>query len=215
MKSVKDIDMAALNKDLQQVVEPKKRRGWFRRNWRWFVPALLLTIVVVGGGALYWFFFVRVYNLKVCQDAMQTIAADKGMRETLGELIQPVRRPASIFSKAGWQEIMPNARVEKDEIDVIWTIEGPKKQARAHLLAKRRQGRWDTVMLEVTPAGGKRVSIQQVGDENDAPPPFQGANPEPPKPAGKKPETKASDINIDLPVPPSDAPAGDAPPATK
>jgi len=176
----------------------QKPRGWFRRNWRRFV-LLLLAIVVVGGGALYWNFFLRVYNLEVCQKAMQTIAADKGMQETLGQPIKNVFWPS--------QETVPNARIEEDEIDVIWNIEGPKKQARAHLLAKRRQGRWDTVILEVTPAGGKRVSIHEADNGEDAPPPWQGANPEPPKPQGKKPETKGSDINIDLPIPPADAPA--------
>ena len=188
----------AIDKNVQKQAQ-QKRRGWFRRNWRWFVPALLLTIVVVGGGALYWAFFVRVYNLNVCQSAMRTIAADKGVQETLGQPIKNVFWPS--------RETMPNARIEENEIDVIWNIEGPKKQAKAHLLAKRRQGRWDTVILEVTPAGGKRVSIHEPDTGEDAPPLFQGANPEPPKPDVKKPETKGSDINIDLPIPPGDAPA--------
>jgi hypothetical protein len=180
--------------------QPKqKQRGWFRRNWRRFV-LLLLVIIVVGGGAAYWALFLRVYNLDVCRRAMQTIAADKGMQETLGLPIKNVLWPS--------QETVPNARIEKDEIDVIWTIEGPKKQARAHLLAKRRQGRWDTVMLEVTPDGGKRVSVHEADNGEDAPPPFQGANPEPPKTGVKKPESKSPDINIDLPVPPGDAPSG-------
>ena len=119
-----------------------------------------------------------------------------------------MKRPPSLSNKAGWQEIIPNARIEESEIDVIWNIEGPKGQAKAHLLAKRRQGEWQTVMLEVTPAGGKKVSLQEAGNAEGEAPVFQGANPEPPKPQGKKPETKAPDINIDLPIPPGDAPAG-------
>ena len=207
MTKVKDIDMAALHKDLQQIVEPPKPRGWFRRNWRWFVPALLLTIVVGGGGGLYWFFFVRVYNLDVCKSAMQTIAADKGMQETLGEPIQPIRRPPSIFSKAGWQEIMPNARVEESEIDVRWNIAGPKGQAAAKLLAKKRSGEWQTVLLKVTLASGKEVSLQEVGNPANEAPPYvpPEANPNSPKTGVKKPETKSHDINIDVP---GDAPAG-------
>ena len=198
MKKVQDIDMAALHKDLQTIVEPRKRRGWFRRNWRWFVPALLLTIVVGGGGALYWTFFLRVYNLDVCRQAMQTINADKGLQAALGQPIRTVNWPS--------RETVPNARIEESEIDVIWNIEGPKGQAKAHLLAKHRQGMWQTVMLEVTPSGGKRVSVQEAGNPEGDAPPFQGANPEPPKTQGKKPDAKAPEIN--LPVPPDDAPAG-------
>jgi len=190
-------DAEKTEKNASTPAEPKPR-GWFRRNWR-RILLLLLVVVVVGAAALYWNFFLRVYNIEVCQSAMKSIAADKAMQETLGQPIKNVLVPS--------QETIPNARVEKDEIDVIWNIEGPKKKATAHLLAKRRQGRWDTVMLEVTPAGGKRVSVHEADDDKDAPPPFQGANPEPPKTDGKKPETNSPDINIDLPIPPGDAPA--------
>ncbi len=192
--SADDADKAGQNEQKQV---SQKQRGWFRRNWRRLV-LLLLVIVVAGGGALYWKFFLRVYNLDVCRDAMKAIAADKGMQESLGQPIKNAYWPS--------QETMPNARIEKDEIDVIWNIEGPKKRATAHLLAKRRQGQWDTVILEVTPAGGKRVSIHEADNGKNAPPLWQGGNPEPPQTGVKKSETKGPDIN--MPIPPGDAPTG-------
>ena len=208
MKQVKDIDMTALHKDLQAIVEPPKRRGWFRRNWRWFVPVLLLTIIVGGAGALYWNFFIRVYNLEVFQAAMRTIGADKDMQKTLGQPIEPVRRPPSLFSKAGWQEIVPTARIEENEIDITkWQIEGPKGQAKAHLLAKKRGGEWQIVMLEVTPVGGKKVSLHEAGGGEDEAPVFHGGAPTSPPAQGKKQDAKSPDINIDLPGLPPDAPA--------
>jgi hypothetical protein len=172
-----------------------------RCSWRRLL-LLLLVIVVVGGGALYWNFYLRVYNLKVCQDALKTIAGNKGMQETLGVPIKNVYWPS--------QETSPSARVEESEIDVIWTIEGPKKQARAHVNARRRQGRWDTVMLEVTPAGEKKVSIHEP-DSGDGDGPPVWPNPattktDAKKPEVKKPDTKGPDIN--MPIPPGDAPAG-------
>jgi hypothetical protein len=180
----------------------EKPRGWFRRNFRRIV-LLLLTIVVVGAGAVYWSLYLRVYNLKVCQDAMKTIAADKGMQESLGQPIKNVLRPS--------QESMPSARVEAEEIDVHWSIVGSKGQAaRAHLVARQRQGRWDIITLKVKPAGSKdEISIQQAGDaENDAPPsPFGNANSQPPKTEVKKPDTKGPDINIDVSDPTGEAPA--------
>ena len=73
-------------------------------------------------------------------------------------------------------------RVENDEIDVRWSIVGSKEQmARAHLNARRRQGRWDILVLEVVTAGGKRVSIHQAENGEDLPPLFQAPKPEPPK----------------------------------
>jgi Cytochrome oxidase complex assembly protein 1 len=191
-------DDAAKTERTEPKPAPPKRRGWFRRNWRWFVPMLLLAIIVAGGGALYWNFFLRVYNLQVCREAMKAIEADKGVQETLGQPITNAYWPS--------QETIPNARIEKDEIDVIWNIEGPKKRATAHLLAKRRQGQWDTVMLEVTPAGGKRVSIHEADNGENAPPLWQGGNPKPPKTGVKKPETKGPDININIPGLPGGGP---------
>ena len=171
----------------------------FRRFLVW-----LLVIVIVGGGAAYWYCYLRVYNLQVCQDAMKTIKADKGMQETLGLPMKNAYVPS--------QETMPSARVEENEVDAIWTIEGPKNHARAHVNARRRQGRWDIVTLEVTPAGGKKVSVHEPeSDEGGAPAwpnpgtaqaPATGPNAK--KPEAKGPETPGPDIN--MAIPPGDGP---------
>jgi hypothetical protein len=191
--SMDDVSKTDSEQDSKQA--PQKQCGCSCRKLRRFL-LLLLVIVVVGGGALYWNFFLRVYNLNVCQEALRTIAADKGMQEALGQPIKNVYWPS--------QETAPNARVEESEIDVRWTIEGPKKQARAHLLAKKRQGTWDVVVIEVTPTGGKKVSIHEANNGEGDAPVFQGAKPEPPKTDGKIPDTKGPDIN--MPIPPGDAP---------
>ena len=85
-------DSEKTEKNASTQAEPKPR-GWFRRNWR-RILLLLLLIVVVGAAALYWNFFLRVYNLDVCQSAMRTIAADKGVQETLGQPIKNVLVPS-------------------------------------------------------------------------------------------------------------------------
>lgn len=200
MKKVKDLDLAALQKDLQEFVEQHGRRGWFRRNWLWFVPAILLTIVVGGGGAIYWAFYTRVYNLDVCQSAMVTIESDPRLQKALGDSIQPVKWPS--------REVAPNARVDENEIDVIWHVEGSKSRAKAHLQSKLRQGKWETIELKVTLANGKSLSLRDVGSSANEAAPFVYPGPAPatpPKSETKTPETKAPDINL---IPPSDVPPG-------
>jgi hypothetical protein len=196
---MEEIDLAALDRDLQKLAKTPQQHGWFRRNWKWFVPLDLLIAVVVVAAVLYWALFIRVYNLEVCQAAMEAIEIDPAVREALGEPIQLVKWPS--------QEAMPNARIEDSEIDVIWHIEGPKGRAKAHVNSRKRQGAWDRVVLEVTLPGGKKMPIQTPDDtENVAKPWVPGVNPGTPKPETKSPETKDSDLNIDLPVPPADAP---------
>jgi hypothetical protein len=197
---IEEIDLAALQKDLQELT---KRRGWFRRNWRWFVPILLLTIIVTGAGAGYWAFYTRVYNLEVCQLAMDSIEADAAMIESLGQPIQTVKWPS--------RAVAPNARVEEGEIDIIWHVQGPKGQAKAHARSRQRQGKWEMVILEVTLPTGKKMAVHTADAAgNEAAPYVPGANSATPSADAKKPETKGADLNIDLQLPP-----GDTPPSAK
>jgi hypothetical protein len=173
-------------------VDPAKRRGWLRRNWLWFIPTLLLALIVLGAGVGYWWLFVRVYRLDVCRAAMQTIQNDKELQEKLGQPIGVVWWPS--------RSAAPSARIEEREKDVLWSIEGPKGRAKVRLLAQMRVGQWQTVILDVTLPDGEKVSPKEAGDNEGDAPPFQA-----PKPAGKTPESKAPP-EINLPVPPADAP---------
>ncbi len=185
--SMKDIDLAALEKDLRALAARKRRRGWLRRNWLWFLPTLLLALIVLAAAVGYWWLFVRVYRLDVCRAAMQTIQNSKELQEKLGLPIGVVWWPS--------QSAAPNAQIEDRDIDVRWSIEGPKGRAKAHAHAwMTREDKWE---LKSVTVDGKEVPLPNTGSEA---PPFQS-----PKPAGKTPESKAPP-DINLPVPPADAP---------
>lgn len=191
--SLNGIDLEALQRDLEEFAREQRQRGWFKRNWLWFVPVLLLAIVVLGGGFLYWSLFIRVYHLPVCQSAMRTIQADKSLQNSLGQPIQPVYWPS--------REAAPSARIEESEIDVRWNIEGPKSHAKAHVLAKLRQGQWEIIQLEVLLAGDKRVSLADAAGGADEAPAFA-----PPKPGTDKPSSNMPAPEINLSAPPDDGP---------
>jgi hypothetical protein len=181
--------------DQDPLASAPPRRGWWSRNWRWFVPTVLLTLVVLCCGCPLGFFywaFNKVYDLEVFQVAMQKIQADAGLRRELGEPITIVRWPPPAF------------RIEDNngsgEADVHWEIEGPKGRAKAHVQARLTNGRWDTQVLEVVLANGKKVLLADTGGANDAPV-FKGSTP-----GTKKPETKGPAPEISLPMPPDDAP---------
>jgi len=188
-----NIDLAALDRDLQKFARQQKERGWWRRNWRRLVLVLLLLGVVVAGGA-YWLLIGRIHHMDVYQTAMETIRADKQMQQQLGEPIHSVKWPL--------RKAVPSARIEDREIDIRWAIHGPKTQADAHVHAKLMMGKWETDILEVR-VNGKTLSLRMAGDEADAP--VYGSGPK--KPEAKKPEanTPAPKINID--VPPGEPPS--------
>jgi hypothetical protein len=197
--STSDLDLHTIDKHLQEYTK-QKRGGWFRRNWKWVVPLDLLIILAVVAAVLYWVFYTRVYNLDACQKAMLVIVADMNVREALGDPIETAARPS--------QETVPSARVEENEIEVRWFVEGPKGRAKAHVLAKKRLGTWETVTLDVTLPSGEKKSLQAPGDNEALPfnPGGQGPNPPPPLPNAKQPETKGSDLNIDIQIPTRDKP---------
>jgi hypothetical protein len=183
-----NIDVDALQQDLEEFGRQQRQRGWFRRNWLWFVPMLLLAVIVVGGAATYWAMILRIYHLEVCQSAMQTIRADKGMQAALGQPIQPVYWPS--------KETVPS----QGEDITSWSIEGPKDRVRVHAKVRQAMGKWEIVTLDVE-LKGKKVSLSVAGD-NEAPP----ADFSTPKAGTNKPEANAPPPEINLPTPPADEP---------
>ena len=155
---------------------------------------------MIGAGVLYWAFYTRVYNLDVCQSAMSAIASDAAVLEALGEPIQAVKWPS--------QEAMPNARVDESEVDVIWTrrrTEGPSQGACAFQETAGQVGNGDPGSHAARRQ--EKMSIRAPGDsDNEAKPWTPDANPAGKEPETKRPETKGSDLNIDLPIPPADGP---------
>jgi hypothetical protein len=164
--------------------------GCSRRCCR--LARILLVLLIVLGVVGYWWLFGRIRSLAVYRAAMQTIQADKRLQEELGQPIQSISWPP--------RSAAPSARIGDSEIDVRWGIEGPKGRAKAHVQAERRSGQWQTVVLEVVLAGGKRIALH-AGDASDDAPAFK-----PSKPQDKKPETPPPEIN--LPTPPVDVPGG-------
>jgi hypothetical protein len=204
---MQDVDMKALDKDLQRLTQPSKQRGWFRRNWKWVVPLDILLLLVIGAAVLYWVFYTRIYNLDVCQKAMVAIESTPAVAEALGEHVQPVLWPS--------REAIPYARIEENDIVVDWHIEGPKGRAKAHLVSKNMRGKWETTALDVTlPDGKTKIPIQSAGDpENEAKRWTPGTNPPAADPGANHPETKKADLDINIPDMPT--PGDDAPPGAK
>ncbi|MEN6459630.1 MAG: cytochrome c oxidase assembly factor Coa1 family protein [Thermoguttaceae bacterium] len=185
-----------MNTDISDAVAVKvakvaaRKRGWFKRHWLWFLPTLVVLIAALGAGVAYWSLFVSIYRLDVVQAAMKTIKADKTLQEKLGAPLHKVWWPS--------REAIPNARIEEREKDVLWNIHGTKGVAKAHVLAQMRLGQWQTVLLEVTLADGKKISLGGGGDKADDAPVYQAPKP---KPGDKSSERNAPPPNVDLKIP--------------
>ncbi|MGB0767621.1 MAG: cytochrome c oxidase assembly factor Coa1 family protein [Phycisphaeraceae bacterium] len=70
---------------MQNPNEPKK--GWFGRNWLWFVPTLILVPILCccgGGGAMLWFGLGKVFELPPYKDSVALMEQDPDVQQALG-----------------------------------------------------------------------------------------------------------------------------------
>ncbi len=186
--STNNIDLQALDRDLQAFAQQEKQRGWWSRNWLWFVPTLLIVLFICccGGPALIGFNIAsKALRSGPYETAMQKILADPTLKQELGEPIEEV----------SW---IPAGRLEfendRGEADLRFDLSGPKGQAKAHMQARCTNAKWELTVLEVTLASGKTIQLL-TDDGNDAPA-FKAT-----KPAGGKPEAKgpAPELNFSIP----------------
>lgn len=184
-------DLAALDLNIQGFPSQEKQRGWWSRNWLWFVPTSLLGFIVLCCGCplgIGVWFLNQVYNLDVYKMSMQRIEADAGLRKELGQPITTVAWPP------------PSFRVElqndRGEADIRWDLEGPKGRAKAHVTARLAADKWELVILEVTLTNGKKVSLLAEDEGADKAPLFEGA-----KPNAKPIENNKPAPEINMPIP--------------
>ena len=73
------------------------RPSWFKRNWLWFIPTLILLPIFCccgGGGALVWFTLGKVLDIAPYKDSVALIEQDSDVQNALGT---PIVSPEGFF----------------------------------------------------------------------------------------------------------------------
>ena len=146
----------------------RPRRGWWSRNWLWFVPTALLGSALLCGGCFVGIFCAIIGVLtssEPYQMALQRVQKDPQVIGSLGEPIE----------ESGWfptgevnlQNDRGNARFDFD-------VAGPKGKAHVRTEARRIAGRWGLTRLEVTTENDQRITPDLSADKGlDEAPPFR------------------------------------------
>ncbi|TRZ41980.1 cytochrome c oxidase assembly factor Coa1 family protein [Robertkochia solimangrovi] len=121
-------------------------QGWFRRNWKWIIPALVTVLGVfifftsglsgISGD------LVQAYNDKqLYKDAMEMIARDSRIKETLGQL-EPLDKMAIVEGEVNYSD---------DYKNVVSTvrIRGNKGSAMMDIFAELIQEEWNYSRITV------------------------------------------------------------------
>jgi hypothetical protein len=151
-------DPTALNANFPD--HAQKPRGWWSRNWKWFIPTLFLCMILMCGGCVAGIFFMFISGLKQTEPyvvTMQKIQANAEAQEALG---QPIRDDS-------W---FPVLTPDGNNLDIRWDLSGPKGKGKAYVKARTTNGKFDIVVIEVTLPNGKRLLLHDEGPGgNDAP----------------------------------------------
>jgi len=121
------------------------RRGWFKRNWKWFVPAILL-------GPL-----VRASNLKSSKPYRMTLEIVQKSPEVITQLGEPV-------VDASWNPsgMLPDEAAANPTANLNYEVAGPKGKGYVITSARRVDGDWAINSLQVTLPDGTQQSLMHL-----------------------------------------------------
>jgi len=127
-------------------------RGWFKRNWKWFVPTLILAPLVIGAISLGGYVLLRASKYKASEPykmALSEVLLNKEVADRLGAPVVD-----------GWN---PSGNLPTDSQSGTarfnFNIFGPQGQADVATSARLVDGEWGITNLEITFADGTRRSL--------------------------------------------------------
>jgi hypothetical protein len=138
-----------------QRAQPTIRRSWWHRNWRWFVPAGVLTLILSCLGALTLFVALVFGILKssaAYTESLALVQADPQVREAIGS---PVEAGSLVTGSISQQGSFGSANIS-------YPVSGPEGEADVHVIAEKSAGRWTfTELIVVVDSTGERIELQE------------------------------------------------------
>jgi len=142
-------------------------RGWFRRNWLWFVPTVVLSLIVlcvlVGGVVGYMVLIHPNRSSEPYQMALEQVRKDEQVVGRLGEPIGDII----------WPPPAGNVFVDGDrgEAHLDFDVAGPNGKAHVRTQARRITSQWGLTTVEVTFDDNERVMLdtRTEGGPSEAP----------------------------------------------
>lgn len=140
---------------------PKK--GWFGRNWLWFVPTVVLLPICLCGGLCFggaFFAFQGLKSSEAYKMALEATQQNAEVQAAIGEPIEETLVPAGAVNTSA---------TEGGHAALVFRVTGPKGAAVVETESTRAPGseKWEMTRLVVRPENGEVIVI--VGDEEAAP----------------------------------------------
>src|SRR5687767_2522882 len=147
----------------QPTITPPQRPGWWRRNWKWFVPVTLLSLLVLAVGAVALIVTLVFGSIKSSTPYTKALAQAKTDPAVIAELGEPI--------EAGWYvtgNISTSGR--NGNADLRIPISGPNKSGTLHVIAMKSamvagMEDWKITKLEVElPDRSRPIALRTESD---------------------------------------------------
>lgn len=127
-------------------MQTKPQTSWWQRNWKWFVPTLVLGTLAAFAGFIYAIFFL-VHTMMTAsapyQFAMQAAGSNPQVQVRLGTPLESGFLISGNISTSG----------SSGEADLSIPVHGPAGEGTIHVVAERSGGVWQYSRLDVVIAG--------------------------------------------------------------
>ena len=165
-------------------------KGWWGRNWKWFIPSCFLFFFIVCCGCPGAIFFNFIHSLKqseLYQKTMQAVRENPEVKEAFGEPIRDV----SWFPS--FNVVAEQGKAKVVTVECRWAIEGPKGSGEVFFSAHMSNEKWEKITLEVITPDEKSIPIpvESLGIDLDK---FNANIPKPEE--EKQPEEEKNTIEL-------------------
>lgn len=129
------------------------RRGWWSRNWKWFVPAGCLTLIAVFVAFILCIVFF-VFSVIKSSDAYKTaLERAKNDQRVIAALGTPIKDGLVPSGKT-------NVNGSAGEADIAIPISGPKGKGTIYAVGTKSGGQWEFSKLSVQIQNGETIDLK-------------------------------------------------------
>ncbi|HVT43665.1 MAG TPA: cytochrome c oxidase assembly factor 1 family protein [Thermoanaerobaculia bacterium] len=132
--------------------QPTPPRGWWSRNWKWFIPVGCLGMVALAVALIAVFIGVVFGAMKssdVYQEAVRRAQNHPELQTALGTPIE----------RGWWMTGEINSRNGSGDADIQFPISGPNGKAHVRAVARKEGGRWSYSSLIAQIDGGATLDL--------------------------------------------------------
>lgn len=132
--------------------------NWWSRNWKWFVPTLVVTGMALIAAfilAIMSFVFGMMKSSEPYQTGLSRARADAAVVAALGEPITP-----GYFVQGNI-----DGSTASGEANLAIPLKGSRGAATLYVEANKRAGKWQYETLVVALDGGQRIDLRDEDDD--------------------------------------------------